>query len=134
MKVLMFLTNNLQWVPSSIASIYQSRWGIEVFFKQLKQNLKLADFLGHNKNAIQWQIWTALLTYVLLRFLSFRSQWPHSFSRITTLIRGVLWSYFDLSSLLKTCGTASDPPKINAVPDQAYLPNFDKALYGTAYV
>ncbi|EDM27830.1 ISPg4, transposase [Lentisphaera araneosa HTCC2155] len=134
MKVLMFLTNNLQWAPSSIASIYQSRWGIEVFFKQLKQNLKLADFLGHNKNAIQWQVWTALLTYVLLRFLAFRSQWPHSFSRITTLIRGVLWSYFDLSSLLKTCGTASDPPKIKAVPDQAYLPNFDKAFYGTACV
>ena len=49
-------------------------WGVEVFFKQIKQTLQLADCLGHNEQAIRWQVWTALLTYVLLRFIAFRSQ------------------------------------------------------------
>ena len=134
LKDLTFITNNFNWAPSSIASLYQARWGIEVFFKQIKQNLKLADFLGYNKNAIQWQVWTALLTYVLLRFVAFRSGWKHSFSRIFTLIRGVLWNHLELNSVLKTCGTASDPPKIRSAPDQAYLPKFKEALNGTAIV
>ena len=64
----------------------------------------------------------------------FRSQWPHSFLRITILVREVIWSYLDLFSLLKTCGTASDPPKTKVAPDQAFLPNFDKAFYGTECV
>ena len=134
LKALTFITNSFNWAPSSIASLYQARWGIEVFFKQIKQNLKLADFLGYNKNAIQWQVWSALLTYVLLRFVAFRSGWKHSFSRIFTLIRGVLWNHLELNSVLKTCGTASDPPKIRSAPDQAYLPRFKEALNGTAIV
>lgn len=132
LKVLTFISNNLAWAPNSVAAIYQARWGIEVFFKQIKQTLKLADFLGHNKNAIQWQVWTALLSYVLLRFLAFRSQWAHSFARIYTLVRGVLWSYLDLESVLKNCGTANAPPPIRSAPDQAYLPYFEKHFYGTA--
>lgn len=131
-KVMNFITNNFNWAPSSVTLLYQARWGIEVFFKQIKQTLKLADFLGHNKNAIQWQVWTALLTYVLLRFLAYRSQWKHSFARIFTLIRGVLWSHFDLNSVLKSCGTASGPPKIRSAPDQAYLPGIEPLFYGTA--
>src|SRR5262245_2097082 len=57
-----FLTNNLEWSAQSIADLYRCRWEIEVFFKQIKQTLQLADFLGHNEKAVQWQIWTALLT------------------------------------------------------------------------
>lgn len=120
--VMSFLTNNLEWAPSSICDLYQARWGIEVFFKQIKQTLQLADFLGHNENAVQWQIWTALLTYVLLRFIAFRSRWNRSFARLFTVLRGVLWSHFDLSSVLHCCGTAPDPPTMRAAPNQAYLP------------
>ncbi len=64
-----FLTNNLEWSPRSVADLYRCRWGIEVFFKQIKQTLQLADFLGTSANAVRWQVWTALLTYVLLRYL-----------------------------------------------------------------
>ena len=67
-----FLTNNLEWAPSSICDLYQSRWAIEVFFKQIKQTLQVCDFLGHSKQAIRWQIWSALLLYILLRFQA----WP----------------------------------------------------------
>ena len=49
---------------------YRARWGIEVFFKELKQTLQLADFMGYNENAVRWQIWTGLLAYLLLRFIS----------------------------------------------------------------
>ena len=65
-----FLTNNRNWSAQTICDLYKARWQIEVFFKQIKQTLKLADFLSHSANAVRWQVWTALLVYVLLRFLS----------------------------------------------------------------
>ena len=58
-----FLTNNLEWSAQSIVELYRCRWQIEVFFKQIKQTLQLADFLGTSANAVQWQVWTALLVY-----------------------------------------------------------------------
>ena len=123
-QILTFLTNNMQWAPSSICELYKARWGIEVFFKQIKQTLQLADFLGYNENAVRWQVWTALLTYVLLRFIAYRSQWKGTFARLFTALRGVLWSRMSMYSMLKCCGTASDPPRISAAPYQAYLPGF----------
>ena len=69
-REMVFLTNNLEWSPRSVADLYRCRWQIEVFFKQIKQTLQLADFLGHNANAVRWQVWTALLVYLLLRYLS----------------------------------------------------------------
>ncbi len=70
-REMVFLTNNLQWSSQTIADLYRCRWSIEVFFKELKQTLQLADFLGHNANAVRWQIWTALLLWLLLRFCAF---------------------------------------------------------------
>ncbi|MBI9019273.1 MAG: IS4 family transposase [Phycisphaerae bacterium] len=74
-KSMQFITNNLTWASSSICDLYQCRWGVEVFFKQIKQTLQLSDFLGHSQNAILWQVWMALLAYVLLRFVSFLGKW-----------------------------------------------------------
>lgn len=123
-QTMTFITNNLEWAPSSICELYKGRWGIEVFFKQLKQTLQLADFLGYNENAVRWQIWTALLTYVLLRFIAYQSNWRSTFARLFTAIRGVLWSALDLNSVLDCCGTAHAPPRMPAAPYQAYLPGF----------
>lgn len=117
-----FITNNFEWAPSSVAELYKARWAIEVFFKEIKQNLQLADFLGQNENAVRWQVWTALLTYVLLRFISYQSQWKATFKRMVTVIRGVLWSRIDLFSVLKFCGTASGKMRMRAQPEQAFLP------------
>jgi len=119
-----FLTNNLQWSPSSVADLYRCRWQIEVFFKQIKQTLQLADFLGHNANAVRWQVWTALLTYVLLRYLSYLSKWSHSFTRLFTILRAALWSKFDLLKLLGCYGTAAGSFRNLARPEQAYFPGF----------
>lgn len=65
-----FITNNFDWSPVIVCELYRARWGIEVFFKELKQTLQLADFMGYNENAVRWQIWTGLLAYLLLRFIS----------------------------------------------------------------
>ncbi len=120
-----FLTNNFDWSPASICELYNARWGIEVYFKEVKQTLQLADFLGHNENAVRWQIWTALLTYVLLRFIKYVHKWQSTFPRLFTLIRGVLWSRLNLKSVLNICcGTASDPPRVLAQPQLLYLPIF----------
>ena len=125
MKVMTFISNNLEWAASSICDLYKARWAIEAFFKQLKQTLQLSDFLGYSKQAVRWQIWTALLTYLLLRFIAYKSKWRWSFSRIFTTIRGILWSQFDLFRLLARYGTAHEPPKLIATPYQAYLPGFE---------
>ncbi len=119
-----FLTNNLEWSAESIAELYRCRWQIEVFFKQIKQTLQLADFLGTTANAVRWQIWTALLVYLLLRYLAFLSQWNHSFSRLFTMVRACLWKKWDLLELLKTYGTAGGSFRYCGAPEQAYLPGF----------
>jgi len=119
-----FLTNNLEWSPRSVADLYRCRWEIEVFFKQIKQTLPLADFLGHNANAVQWQVWTALLTYALMRYLAHLSRWGHSFSRLVTLLRAVLWKKYDLHSLLERYGTAGGHFRRLARPEQAYFAGF----------
>ena len=122
-KLMTFITNNTVWAPSSVCDLYKARWAIEVFFKQLKQTLQLADFLGHSKQAVRWQIWMALLTYVLLRFIAFQSKWKGSFARLFTILRGILWETLAIDSVIACCGTA-DPPRIIAAPAQAYLPGF----------
>ena len=97
LREMVFLTNNLTWSAQTIADLYRCRWSIEVFFKELKQTLQLADFLGHNANAVRWQVWTALLVYLLLRFCAFLSQWGHSFTRLFTLLRSALWQRLGLA-------------------------------------
>jgi len=119
---MVFLSNNLEWSAASIVDLYHCRWQIEVFFKQIKQTLQLADFLGTSANAVRWQIWTALLVYLLLRYLSFLSNWSHSFSRLFTLVRTALWKKWDLLALLERYGTASGHFRCLARPEQAYLP------------
>jgi hypothetical protein len=119
-----FLTNNMDWAPSSVCDLYKSRWGIEVFFKEIKQTLQIADFVGYNENAVRWQIWTALLVYILLRFVAWQGKWKHTFTRLFTVLRGVLWSCVDMFSVLSCCGTARGTLRIRAAPEQCYLPGF----------
>ncbi len=122
MREMVFLTNSLEWSAQTIADLYRCRWSIEVFFKELKQTLQLADFLGHNANAVRWQVWTALLVYLLLRFCAFLSQWGHSFTRLFALMRSALWQKLEWRSLLEVYGTAGGGGRFLGTPQQAYLP------------
>jgi len=123
--VMEFLTNNFEWAPASICDLYKSRWNIETFFKQIKQTLKLGAFLGHSRNAIEWQVWTALLTYILLRFLHACGDWAHSFTRLLTCLRAVLWQNRILLDYVRSYGTAGGSFRMQWAPHQAYLPGFD---------
>ena len=123
-RQMVFLTNQLFWSPNTVADLYRCRWQIEVFFKQIKQTLQMADFLGHNANAVRWQVWMALLTYVLLRYLSYLSRWNHSFTRMFTLTRAALWRKIDLLALLRSYGTARGDFRHLAMPEQAYFAGF----------
>src|SRR6058998_4426378 len=116
-----FLSDNLEWSAQTIVDLYRCRWDIEVFFKEIKQTLQLADFLGHNANAVRWQVWTALLTYVLLRFCAWISKWGHSFTRLFTLLRSALWMKLDLRSFLESYGIAGGSFRFLGAPEQAYL-------------
>ena len=119
-----FITNNFTWSAVTICELYRARWGVEVFFKEIKQTLQLADFMGHNENAIRWQVWIALLTYLLLRFVAWKNAWKHSFSRLFTLIRRVIWNYFDLPDILTRCDTMGKRMKAWASPERCYQMNF----------
>ena len=122
-----FLTNNFEWSAHSVCQLYQCRWGVEVFFKELKQTLQLADFLGYNENAVRWQVWTALLAYLLLRFIAWHNQWKHQFSRLFTLVRAVLWNYFRLHSVIECCDTPREHRRhaIRGSPETAYQLTFE---------
>ena len=124
LREMVFLTNNVTWSAQTIADLYRCRWSIEVFFKELKQTLQLADFLGHSANAVKWQVWTALLAYVLLRFCAHLGQWGHSFIRLFALIRSALWQNWELRSLLEVYGTAGGGGRFLGTPQQAYLAGF----------
>ena len=117
-----FLSNNLVWSGWTVAELYRSRWDIETFFKEIKQTLQLADFLGHSANAVRWQMWIGLLVHLILRYLAHLSSWAHSFTRLFTVLRAVLWRYLYLDDLLNSYGTAKPPGRICGCPEQAYFP------------
>jgi hypothetical protein len=129
-RVMVFLSNHLAWAASSVVDLYGCRWDIEVFFKELKQTVQLVDFLGHSANAVKWQVWTALLVHLLLRFLAWQSRWPHSFSRLVTYIRAALWLERNINDLLKRCGTADGDFRCLGSPEQAWLPGFARGAMG----
>ena len=125
MRELVFLTNNMDWSPSTIAELYRARWQVELLFKELKQTLQLRDFYGENENAVKWQIWTALLAHLLLRYLAWRSKWRASYTRFAGVVRAALWERTDLMGLLSLYGTAP-PPNGMAWDEKApCLPGFE---------
>jgi hypothetical protein len=93
---LTFLTNLMHLAASTIAAIYKERWQIELLFKALKQHLKIKTFVGTSENAVQVQIWIALLAMLLLKFLQLKSTWPWSLSNLAALLRFNLLTYRDL--------------------------------------
>ena len=90
------LTNIMHWAASTIAGIYKSRWQIELFFKALKQYLKVKTFVGTSENAVKIQIWTALIAILLLKFLQLKSTWKWSLSNLAAMLRFNLLTYRDL--------------------------------------
>lgn len=98
--ILVFLTNHHGLGASTIAAIYKDRWQIELFFKALKQNLKIKTFVGTSANAVKTQIWTALISMLLLRYLQMSSRFGWSLANLVALLRMNLFTHRDLMAWL----------------------------------
>ena len=100
-KTLTFMTNNFQLSAKTIAQIYKARWDIELFFKWIKQNLKIKTFLGTSPNAVLVQIWTALIYYLLLAFIKFQTKYQFTLLHFTRVLKEALFQKVDIIALLK---------------------------------
>jgi hypothetical protein len=95
-----YLTNNFELPAEDIALIYKERWQIELFFKWIKQNLKIKTFLGVSKNAVLTQIWVAMIYYLLLSYIKFQTKFNKSLLELTRMVREVLLNRINLIDLL----------------------------------
>jgi hypothetical protein len=118
---LVLLTNRHDLGATTIAAIYKQRWQIELFFKAIKQNLRIKTFVGTNANAVRTQIWTALTAIVLMKLLQFRSQLKWALSNLVALVRWNLFTYRDLWAWIDDPYThppnAEDGPQLSFVLD-----------------
>uniref|UniRef100_UPI00135C6946 IS4 family transposase n=1 Tax=Sphingobacterium bovisgrunnientis TaxID=1874697 RepID=UPI00135C6946 len=96
-----FISNNFEFSAEKIALIYKQRWKIELLFKQLKQNFPLKYFLGDNENAIEIQIWAAMLANLLITLVKSKVKHPWAFSNMVSLIRNQLMNYVDIYRFLE---------------------------------
>jgi len=107
---MVFVTNNLKLAARTIARIYKERWQIELFFKALKQGLKIKTFVGTTENAVQIQIWTALIAMLILKYLQLKSTFGWSLSNLIALLRQQLFVHRDLWNWLNDPFQA--PPEV----------------------
>jgi hypothetical protein len=118
-REIVLLTNEPRLMAGTLAKVYRFRWQIELFFKALKQNLKIKTFVGTSENAVKTQVWTALIAMLLLRFLQLKSVWAWSLSNLAAMLRFNLLTYRDLWAWL------DDPygvPICEPAPVQLALP------------
>ncbi len=95
-QTLVFLTNHFGFGATTVSALYKERWQIELFFKALKQNLKIKTFVGTSANAVKIQVWTALIAMLILRYLQLKSKFSWSLSNLVALLRMNLFTYRDL--------------------------------------
>jgi hypothetical protein len=110
-EVLAFITNHHHLAASSIAAVYKDRWQIELFFKALKQNLKIKTFVGTSANAVKTQIWTALIAMLLFRYLQLCSRFGWSLANLVALLRMNLFTHRDLMAWLDEPYTTPPDPQ-----------------------
>ena len=122
-KTYRFITNNFKLAASSIAGIYKQRWQIEIFFKWIKQNLKIKSFLGTSENAVMTQIYVALIHYLLVAYIKFLHGFKLSLTELTNRIRDTLMQNLSLLEILAlNRKTITKPPDWNS-PEQLELFN-----------
>ncbi len=116
-ETIVFLSNLLAFGATTIAAIYKDRWQVELFFKALKQTLKIKTFVGTSANAVRTQVWTALITMLVLKYLQLKSTFSWSLSTLAALLRQQLFFYRDLYVWLDD--PFQSPPALAGVHDDA---------------
>lgn len=114
-KHYVFITNHLDWSAKTIADIYQQRWQVELFFKWIKQNLKIKAFIGNTDNAVMTQVFVALCVYLILAYLKFQGRIRQSLQQMSRIIHINLFARRDLMALFKP------PPDRRLTPPQLAL-------------
>jgi hypothetical protein len=99
-ELITFLTNNFRLNAQTISELYRSRWQIEIFFKWVKQNLKIKSFLGTSQNAVMTQIWAAMIYYLLVSFIKFQTKCRHSLHELTRIIGELFFDSVNLIEIL----------------------------------
>lgn len=121
-EMITFLTNHLEFGATTIAAIYKERWQIELFFKALKQSLRVKTFVGTSANALKIQIWTALIALLLLKYLQLRARFGWSLSNLVALLRQQLFVYRELWAWLDS--PYQPPPALEGIHDAQLVLSF----------
>jgi len=111
-QVIELITNQLTWTANTIGELYKSRWQVEIFFRDIKQNLHIKSFIGTSQNAVMIQIWTALITILLLKALKAMARYGWCLSNLVAFIRLNLFVKVDLRNWLDH-PFQEHPPPIN---------------------
>ena len=109
-KRVTFLTNNFALKPELVAQLYRQRWQVELFFKWIKQHLRIKAFLGNSENAVKTQIWIAVCTYVLIAIVKKRLKLSHSLYEILQILSLTMFETTPINQLLPNPSTNSEPP------------------------
>jgi hypothetical protein len=117
-RIIELLTNHMTFGSTTIAAIYKDRWQIEIFFKTIKQNLRIKTFVGTSQNALLIQIWTALIAVLILKYLKYRSLFLWSLSNLVAILRYNLFTYRDLWTWLDQ---PFEPPPVAMIQEQLTL-------------
>ena len=126
MREMVFYTNNFEWSASTVAGLYKARWAVELLFKELKQTLQLQSFFGENQNAVEWQIWAAMLTHLVLRYIKWKNKVASSYTRFAAIIKNTIWLKRSLEAVINFYCIApgpNGPPPDERMP---YLPGFER--------
>jgi hypothetical protein len=115
-RVLVFLTNHLTLAAATVAAVYKQRWQIELFFKALKQSLRIKTFVGTSANALKTQIWAALIAMLLIKYLQLKATFGWSLSNLVALLRQQLFVYRNLWLWIDYPFQAPEPPE--SLPEQ----------------
>jgi Transposase DDE domain/Domain of unknown function (DUF4372) len=118
-RVLVFLTSHMGLAAATIAAVYKERWQIELFFRALKQSLRVKTFVGTSANALKTQLWTALIAILLVKYLQLKSSYGWSLSNLVALLRQQLFVYRDLWTWMDD--PFQPPPIPGGLPEQLAL-------------
>ena len=112
-ELTVLITNNFNLAPATIAKIYKTRWGIEIFFRFIKQELKIKSFLGTSKNAVITQVWIAMIYYLLLAYIRYQSKYGKSLYYLHRIVKEALAARLSLVDLLRVTPSKIKNFKIN---------------------
>jgi IS4 transposase len=109
-KRLVFLTNDFDLPAMTIAELYKQRWQVELFFKWIKQNLRIKQFYGCNENAVRTQLWIAIATYCLLAIIRKELGGDHELGEIQEILSASIFQKMPINQVFSRAVTKSDPP------------------------